>query len=374
MTPRRWAIPVLIAVVVVAWISPPAKAQGSATMYFRSPVAAVVDGQIAPGEYSGSFLDPTTGIELFLVHDGRNMTVGLVSPGTGWVAVGFGPPGVLMDGANILIGYVSGPTTVLSDEFGVGFEHFADTTAGGTDNLLERAGTEAGGRTTLEFRFPLDTGDVRDVRLLEGQDYGMIVAYQSTADDLVTLHTSAAPVSLTVERDPNALPTRVATLRLGSSGGEVEGDNVTLVATLLGDDGAPLSDSPLSFYLNSSVGPGPLGTVETDVYGVAAVNYTFRSPGEFTFFVRFTGDSDYLPARANLTVVAQPAGGQASFFTTDLAIRFVVGAVLGGVALAYGYSILQILQIRRLGSRAKRAPGRGDRTEDGTPTRGGMSK
>src|SRR3972149_2728843 len=92
VTPRRWAIPVLIAVVVVAWISPPAKAQGSATMYFRSPVAAVVDGQIPPGEYSGSFLDPTTGIELFLVHDGRNMTVGLVSPGTGWGACGLRPP------------------------------------------------------------------------------------------------------------------------------------------------------------------------------------------------------------------------------------------------------------------------------------------
>jgi len=374
VTPRRWAIPVLIAVVGIAWISPPAEAQDTATMYFRSPVAAVVDGQITPGEYPGSFLDPATGIEVFLSHDGQNMTAGLASPGTGWVGIGFGAPGVFMDGANILIGYVTGATTVLSDEFGVGFEHLADTRLNGTDDIIAKAGSESAGRTTLEFRFPLETGDARDYRLLEGQTYGMTLGYHATADDFVTLHTAAASLLVTVERDPNVVPTRRATLRLGSSGDEVEGDNVTLVATILGDDGAPLSASPLSFYLNSSVGPGPLGTVETDVYGVAAVNYTFRSPGEFTFFVRFTGDFDYLPAQANLTVVAQPAGGQASFLTTDLAVRFVIGAVLGGVALAYGYSILQILQIRRLGSRAKRAPGRGDRTEDGTPRRGGMSK
>lgn len=365
MTPRGWTVAALLAAAALAWISPPVLAQDTATMYFASPVPAAVDGQISPGEYPGSFLDPTTGIEAFLVHDGRNMTIGLVSPGLGWIGIGFGPPGVLMDGANILIGYVADGSTLLSDEFGVGFEHRTDTVLGGEDDILAKAGGEAGGKTTLELRFPLDTGDAYDFRLLQGQTYGMTLAYSATADDLVSLHTSASSVLVAVERDPNQLPTRQATLRLGSSGGEVEGENVILVATLLGDDGEPFSGSPLSYYLNSSVGPGLIGTVETDSYGAAAINYTFLSPGEFSFFVRFIGGADYLPAQANLTLVVRPATPDVPFLTARLTVLVVIGAVLTGVALAYGYSLLQVARIRRDGSPKKRALNHVDRKKVG---------
>ena len=367
MTPRGWTVAALVTAAMLAWISPPVAAQETATMFFARPVGAAVDGQIVAGEYPGSFLDPTTGMEVFLVHDGENMTIGLVSPGLGWVAIGFGPPGVLMDGANILIGYVTPASTVLSDDFGVGFQHTADTALGGQDDILAKAGSEAGGRTTLELRFPLDTGDAYDFRLLQGQTYGLTLAYSSTADDLVDQHTSASSVPVAVTRDASQQPTRNATLRLGSSGEEVEGRNTSLVATLLGDDGGPLTGSPLSFYLNSSVGTGLLGTVETNANGVAAVNYTLRSPGEFSFFVRFTGDADYRPAQANLTLIAQPAPTDAAFFTTGLAIRIVIVAVLAGVALAYAYSLFQVIQIRNKGSPTGRTPDPAERRKDGSP-------
>ncbi len=335
----------------------PASSRGAAvaSMPFERTVTAVVDGQVVPGEYPDSFTDAKTGIETNWVQDGTNMTVGVVSPGLGWVGIGFGPEGTLMDGANILIGYVSGGATVLSDEFGVGFEHHSDIQYGGQDNVLAKAGSEAGGGTTLEFRYPLITDDPRDVPLRPGRTYSMLLAFSDTADDLVTMHTAASFLSMTVAPDPSKVPTRRATLQFGYEGEAADGSNVTLRAQLTGDDGKPLEGGLVDFSLNTSVGIGPLGSVETDASGAADLNYTFLSGGEFAFNARFGGDLEYLPAEANLTIIARNAEDSGTFLTLDLAIRVILVMILAGVSLAYMFSLGQVLRIRRIGLDAERA-------------------
>jgi hypothetical protein len=327
-------VAILVALALAAMLPLPPAAAEPVTVPFERPVSAVVDGVVSPGEYVGSFTDPVTGIAVSWVHDDVNLSVGLVSPGTGWAGIGFGPEGVLMDGSNIVIGYVLGATTVISDEYGVGLNHIADIGLGGRDDILERAGSEASGKTTLEFRIPLDTGDTYDIALRTGKTFSLLLAYHDTADDLITLHTIASVGSFILERDPNKIPTRRASLGLEGLGEPLEAANVTLVARLFGD---------------------------------ALLNYTFLSPGPFRFVARFEGDLEYVPAEANTTLVAARSTGPSVLSTSDLAIRASIFATLAGVASVYAFVVLQILLIRRIGVAPRRTRGRrsGSKTNRG---------
>lgn len=327
-----------------------------ATVAFAKPATAVVDGQVAAGEYppEGTFADPATGMTAYLVHDGTNLTGAVVSPGTGWVGIGFGAPGVVMDGYNILIGYVTGATTVFTDQFGLGLDHRPDETDGGTNNLMAFAGTESGGRTTIEFRIPLDSGDSHDYRLAEGETVGFMLAYQETADDLVSMHTKASLGTVFIAPNPDRIPTRHASLSLAYNGTATEGGGVTLLATLVGDDGAPYAPARLQFWENASVGWGELGVADVNrTTGVAAYNLTLLTPGRYEFQVRFGGDRDYLPTETNLSFVADGASSPEPPVTLGFAARFVLFTVLASVALVFGFSASQVVRIRRMGRRAR---------------------
>jgi hypothetical protein len=346
--------PAILAVCLLAVASVPtarAAAADTAILAFARPVTATVDGVVGPGEYpaTGTFRDNRTGMELFAVQNGENMTVAFTSPGTGWLSIGFGRPGVVMDGDNILMGYVAGGTTVLTDQFGLGLDHSVDEAIGGRDNILAAAGSESGGRTTLEVRFGLDTGDPYDFRMLPGRTYGLMFAYEETADDLTTMHTAASLALVFVEPDPNRIPTRRASLTLGLVGTAKEGSNGTLVARILGDDGLPYARAPLEFLLNSSVGVGLLGAVEANASGFASLNYTFVSYGEFRFLVRFLGDLDYLPTEASLPVVADRAPSAAEGISLGFVARFLAFTVLASVALVFLYCLGQVFLIRGIG-------------------------
>jgi len=352
---RLLRVAALVALALAAILPLPPAAAEPVTVPFQRPVTAIVDGVVNPGEYAGSFTDPITSIAVSWVHDDVNISVGLVSPGTGWAGIGFGPEGVLMDGSNIVIGYVLGAATVISDEFGVGLNHIADIGLGGRDDILERAGSEASGKTTLEFRIPMDSGDAYDIALRTGKTFSLLLAYHDTADDLITLHTSASVESLVLERDPSKIPTRRASLGLEGLGEPREAANVTLVARLLGDDGLPLASAVIDFFVNTSVGGGFLGAAVTDTQGAARLNYTFLSPGPFRFVARFEGDLEYVPAEANTTLVAEHSTGPSVLWTSDRAILALVFATLAGVASVYAFVVVQILMIRRTGVAPRRA-------------------
>lgn len=125
---------------------------------------------------------------------GANLSVKLSAVTTGWVAVGFNPSAG-MQGANIIIGYVSAGNVFIRDDYGNGATlHTQDT----TDNVANKTGTETGGVTEINFTIPLDSGDPQDQKLAVGNTYNIILAYGS-ADDFGLQHANRAAATIKIQ-------------------------------------------------------------------------------------------------------------------------------------------------------------------------------
>lgn len=159
----------------------------SSTVVVVEPSAVyVLDGVVTDGEYRNS-LD-ADGFQVHWMNDSSVLHVGLVSPGTGYLAIGFDPDR-RMKGANYILGAVNGIAISMRDDYGTGTtSHEADTSQGGTHDILEAAGREVGGRTMFEFAIPLNSGDPLDKPLEPGLTYQILVAYHTTNDSFNAKH------------------------------------------------------------------------------------------------------------------------------------------------------------------------------------------
>lgn len=153
------------------------------------PVALIpveIDGVVFPGEYSHR--TDAGGFEVHWSNDINYLRIGLVGPGTGYVAIGFDPD-YRMRGANFILCAVKDGRIMIRDDYGDGsVSHTADTLLGGTNDILEAAGREEDGRTTVEFVIPLATRDPYDKTLVPGETYDILVAYHGTSDSFTTRH------------------------------------------------------------------------------------------------------------------------------------------------------------------------------------------
>jgi len=113
-----------------------------------------------------------------------NLEVELNGPSTGWVAVGFAGSYMMHD-SNIIIGYVSGSSVNIRDDFGIDSNtHVSDTDLqGGQQNVSDKSGSEDSGSTTISFTTPLDSGDLYDNALSEGQSYSVIFICGADGED-----------------------------------------------------------------------------------------------------------------------------------------------------------------------------------------------
>jgi hypothetical protein len=115
--------------------------------------------------------------------DGGSVMFRISAPTEGWVAIGFEPSRYMQD-ANIIIGYVENGEVFISDQFGTSaFAHKKDEEIGGTQDISDVGGSESGGRTTLEFTLPLDSGDEFDRPLEEGKTITIIMAHAKDGED-----------------------------------------------------------------------------------------------------------------------------------------------------------------------------------------------
>jgi hypothetical protein len=147
--------------------APPAYPQTPPDSSLPQPAEWSADGVISDGEYTkvakyGDF-------EIDWASDEEYIYVGLKVKTTGWVAVGI-QPGLLMKDADMVLGSVEDGKASVSDQFSTGDfgPHKADTELGGTNDILEFGGKEAGGYTTIEFKRALNTGDKYDHPLSKG--------------------------------------------------------------------------------------------------------------------------------------------------------------------------------------------------------------
>lgn len=117
--------------------------------------------------------------------EGADLKVRVSAPTTGWVAFGIiADPQNFMQGSNLIIGYYSGASVSARDDYAdTQISHQADTALGGTDNISETCGSEAGGETEIGFTIPLDSGDQYDLPVIPGTTYNVGLAYATDGSD-----------------------------------------------------------------------------------------------------------------------------------------------------------------------------------------------
>jgi len=154
----------------------------------------LVDGRIDEGDYRHTLADPATGMTVHWQNDDLTLRLGLTSPGTGWLAIGFKPERRML-GADILIATVTDDGVVVEDDTGTGqTSHRSDATS----RVLEEAGIEADGRTTVELVLPLAGGE-SGTALTSGETIPIILAYHANSDRLTTRHSKRTTTQITLD-------------------------------------------------------------------------------------------------------------------------------------------------------------------------------
>lgn len=178
-------VTILLLVLIISTVA--VFAGGGGESEDSSPDGAMPTVEMMDGYSTGT----AAGVMVQWKIDGSAISVQVSAPTTGWVAVGFDPSRQMAD-ANIIIGYIADGKVFLRDDFGIGnVRHGADVDNGGTDNLSNVEGEEAGGMTMIRFTMPLDSGDPTDKALTPGSSYKIIVAHgPDDTDDFGTYHGS----------------------------------------------------------------------------------------------------------------------------------------------------------------------------------------
>lgn len=131
--------------------------------------------------------------------DGQRLHVRVSAPTTGWVAVGFNPSAAMQD-ANFVMGYVKDGKVTVEDHFGsASFQHDKDTKLGGTDDVADIAGQEAGGTTTIGFSLPLNSGDGKDQAIQIDGETKVLLAYGAGRDSFRARHKFRATLAVQLQ-------------------------------------------------------------------------------------------------------------------------------------------------------------------------------
>lgn len=149
------------------------------------------DGIIGDGEYSRSVLlqGPSrqgySGGDLAVSwkNDKEHIYLALNGSTDAWLAIGFDPL-EWMKNADIILASVQGGKAVVLDEYCTGNygPHIEDTMLGGSDDILESGGSKSAGRTVIELKRKLDTGDRFDKAFSPGGTVSIIWALSSSSD------------------------------------------------------------------------------------------------------------------------------------------------------------------------------------------------
>jgi hypothetical protein len=180
--------------------TPSETAAGTETAPPSVPVDFTIDGTISSGEYAHE--TTVAGVDVYYSNDASTLRVGLVSPGTGFVSIGFDPERQ-MQGANFIIGAVNEGELTIRDDYGFEpYAHIEDTARGGSDDIIAAAGNEWPDQTVIEFMIPLDSGDPMDKPLLPGHSYTILTAYHSLSDSFTTRHTRRGSGTIQLDLAP----------------------------------------------------------------------------------------------------------------------------------------------------------------------------
>ena len=149
------------------------------------------DGLVGENEYSRSMIlqGPTrqgySGGEMGISwkNDQEYLYMALNATTDGWLAIGFEPL-EWMKNADIILASVDAGKAKVLDEYSTGNygPHVEDTMLGGTSDIAEFGGRKAAGRTVIELKRKLNTGDKFDKAFSPGQTISIIWALSNNPD------------------------------------------------------------------------------------------------------------------------------------------------------------------------------------------------
>jgi len=184
-----------------------------------------VDGVVKVSEYDHRTVLGDGSYTLSWTITSDMVWFGIEATTTGWVALGIDPE-TAMDEADMVFGWVSGGKATVLDQYSTGMfgPHPDDTSLGGTMDVLDSAGSEQAGTTTIEFSRKRVTGDAHDKAV---PTFGNLKIVWATGNaDGVSPHARKGSASI----DMGAPVPVVLTFTIGSTKATRNGTPVTLDA------------------------------------------------------------------------------------------------------------------------------------------------
>jgi len=132
-------------------------------------------------------------------NDDEYIYMAIKGQASGWVSIGFEPTMAMKD-ADMVFGWVSSGIPTVLDIYSTGAfgPHPPDQQLGGTNDLIETGGSEAGGFTIIEFKRKLNTGDKYDKSFTKGQNINIIWAL-GASDSLESPHITRGSGSIKLD-------------------------------------------------------------------------------------------------------------------------------------------------------------------------------
>lgn len=187
-----------IAIVMVATlVAGCASGEDDAEPTTLPPKEVAIDGIVTQDEYEGS-MELNSRLTLYWRTAGENIVMALVGDTDGMVSIGFDPSAGMKD-ADMVIAWIEDGALSIFDCYGTGASgpHPKDTDLGGQDDILEAAGSESGGVTTVEFMRPLAASDDYDKDIATDGPTTLIWAY-SGSDSFTAQHSSRGSATLEI--------------------------------------------------------------------------------------------------------------------------------------------------------------------------------
>jgi len=153
------------------------------------------------GSSEGYPADPieVSGATIYLAHDEEFLYVLMEAEVEGWLSVGINEPGGGMDGANMVLGYLTDAgEPAYRDDVGRGHAHSEAESPAVAQPFVDRAE----GKTVFEFAYPLsfpaDEGyNVEEI--LAGETYALIIGMHRNSDDISTKHSTRGSAEFQVQ-------------------------------------------------------------------------------------------------------------------------------------------------------------------------------
>ncbi len=186
------------------------------------------DGVVEEGEYFGSttFYGPEShgysggDLEVFWTCDDEYLYMALRGETTGWISIGFDPLEWMKD-ADVIMGSVDGKVVIVEDQYSTESygPHLPDGDLGGTDDILEYGGREKDGRTVIEFKRRLDTGDEFDKVITPSQELSVIWSMSDSGNLQGSHNVARADGRLRLGEEAKSAPEAAAALTMDERDG-----------------------------------------------------------------------------------------------------------------------------------------------------------